>query len=75
MSDATPHVHYPEGPGEYCAGCFEQGEVWAKYEERGRVLELIDDAMHVYRAHAGARGALYALRCRVADAIERGEHE
>lgn len=40
-----------------------------------RILECIDQSLHVYREHAGARGALYALRCRVADAIERGEHE
>lgn len=40
-----------------------------------RILERIDQSLHVYREHAGARGALYALRCRVADAIERVEHE
>ena len=39
-----PHVHEPAGPGEYCTGCFDQGAVWAKFEERARIIAIIEAA-------------------------------
>lgn len=37
------------------------------HAERARIVALIDEALHVYREHAGTRGALWSLRCRVAE--------
>jgi len=37
-----PHVHEPAGPGEYCTRCFDQGAVWAKFEERARIIAIIE---------------------------------
>jgi hypothetical protein len=37
-----PHVHEPAGPGEYCTGCFDQGAVWAEFEERARIIAIIE---------------------------------
>jgi hypothetical protein len=39
---SMPHVHEPSGPGEYCTGCFDQGAVWAKHEERARIIAIIE---------------------------------
>lgn len=41
---AEPRVHEPAGPGEYCTGCFDQGAVWAKHEERARIRQFIEEA-------------------------------
>lgn len=69
-----PEAPLPETMGEFMSRL---GRAYAEGERAAteRILERIDQSLHVYREHAGARGALYALRCRVADAIERGEHE
>lgn len=54
--EVPPHVHEPAGPGEYCMGCFDQGAVWAKHEERARVRRIIKDS----DLHAGAKRYLLA---------------
>ena len=43
--DTKPHVHEPAGPGEYCTGCFDQGAVWARHEERARIKRIVEDAL------------------------------
>ena len=63
-SSSEPHIHEPEGPGEYCTGCFEQGVAWSKYEERARIIGIIEDS----DLHTGAKRYLTAL-------IRGGQHE
>jgi hypothetical protein len=42
QATAGPHVHHPEGPGEYCTGCFDQGAAWATHEERARIRREVE---------------------------------
>jgi hypothetical protein len=84
-----PHVHEPAGPGEYCTGCFDQGVVWSKYEERARIRQIIEreigewqSVIASHKSLPGHRGdvnvaidSIEALTCLLAAIDEGGNDE